>query len=50
MLISCGGGGRGEGETTDGAWGSAALIEIDNAGDALNPQIAFDSNGNALAV
>jgi len=32
------------------SWGSAELIETDNAGDALWPQIAFDSNGNALAV
>ena len=31
-------------------WGTAELIETDNAGDALWPQIAFDSNGNALAV
>ena len=36
--------------TADGAWGSAALIETDNAGDAFEPQIAFDSSGNALAV
>ena len=32
------------------SWGSAELLETDNAGDALWPQIAFDSNGNALAV
>ena len=31
-------------------WGSAELIETDNTGDAARPQIAFDSNGNALAV
>ena len=31
-------------------WGAAALIETDNAGDAYNPQIAFDSSGNAIAV
>jgi len=35
----------------DGAsWGSAELIESDNTGDASNPQIAFDSSGNAFAV
>jgi hypothetical protein len=31
-------------------WGAAELIEIDNAGDAYRPQIAFDASGNALAV
>jgi hypothetical protein len=31
-------------------WGSAALIETDNAGDATNPQLATDANGNAVAV
>ncbi len=31
-------------------WGSAQLIETDNAGDGRRPQIAFDGNGNALAV
>ena len=31
-------------------WGTAALIETDNAGDAYDPQIAFDPNGNALVV
>jgi hypothetical protein len=33
-----------------GAEGAAALIETDNAGDAYEPQIAFDSSGNAIAV
>ena len=33
-----------------GAWGTAALIETDNAGSAEGPQIAIDANGNALAV
>jgi len=32
------------------AWGIAELIETDDAGNALWPQIAFDNNGNALAV
>ncbi len=36
--------------TVDGAWKSTVLIETDNAGDAREPQIAIDSNGNALAV
>jgi hypothetical protein len=31
-------------------WGTAALIETDNAGDVGSPQVAFDANGNALAV
>jgi hypothetical protein len=36
---------------TNGAgWGTAALIETDNTGDAYDPQIAFDTSGNALAV
>jgi hypothetical protein len=33
-----------------GLWGAAQLIETDNAGSALTPQIAMDSGGNALAV
>ena len=32
------------------SWGTAELIESDNAGYAYSPQIAFDSSGNALAV
>ncbi len=32
------------------SWGTAELIETDNAGDAYEPQIAFDSSGNAIAV
>lgn len=31
-------------------WGTAQLIEHENAGDALRPQIAFDASGNAIAV
>jgi hypothetical protein len=31
-------------------WGTATLIETDNAGSASQPQIAFDPSGNALAV
>ena len=32
------------------AWGTATLLETDNAGNASNPQIALDASGNALAV
>jgi len=32
------------------SWGAATLIETDNAGEAVFPDIAFDGNGNALAV
>ena len=31
-------------------WGTAALLESDNAGAAFSPQIAFDNSGNAIAV
>jgi len=31
-------------------WGTATLIETDNAGDASSPQVAVDSSGNAVAV
>jgi hypothetical protein len=31
-------------------WGGTALIETDNAGDATAPQVAMDSDGNAVAV
>jgi hypothetical protein len=31
-------------------WGAAALIETNDAGDAANPQVAVDANGNAAAV
>jgi hypothetical protein len=34
----------------NGAWGTPTLIESDNAGNALYPQVAFDSSGNAVAV
>ena len=32
------------------SWGTAALIETNNLGDAFSLQIAFDAGGNALAV
>ena len=36
--------------TSGQGWGSAVLIETDNAGPALEPRIAFDGNGNATAA
>ena len=36
--------------TPSGGWGTAALIETDNAGDAVSPQVAMDGSGNAVAV
>ena len=36
--------------TAAGGWGSAALIESDDTGEAYLPQIALDSNGNGIAV
>ena len=33
-----------------GAWGTAQLIENDNAGHALFPQVTVDAMGNAIAV
>jgi hypothetical protein len=35
---------------TGTGWGTAAPIEIENAGGAFYPQIALDASGNALAV
>lgn len=32
------------------AWGTAQLLENDDTGDAYEPQIASDANGNAIAV
>ena len=56
-LSACGGGGGGSGSgnnttttSADKAWGTATLIETDNAGGATRPQIAVDASGNALAV
>ncbi len=36
--------------TVGSGWGTPELIETDNAGDALSPQIAIDASGNALSV
>jgi len=38
------------GFTPSGGWGAAERIETDNGGDASQPQVAFDPNGNAVAV
>lgn len=36
--------------TAVSGWGTGELIETDNAGNANNPQVAFDTTGNAIAV
>ena len=36
--------------TPSDGWGTAELIEADNAGDATLPQVAMDAGGNAVAV
>jgi len=36
--------------TPESGWGTAGLIETDNAGDAVHPQVAIDPNGNAIVV
>lgn len=36
--------------TPSAGWGTATLIETDNAGTATTPQIAMDGSGNAVAV
>ncbi len=36
--------------TPSAGWGTATLIETDNAGNAAAPQIALDGSGNAVAV
>ena len=33
-----------------GTWGTPVLIETDNAGDALRPEVAVDGSGNAVVV
>jgi hypothetical protein len=34
----------------DAGWGQAELVEWDNAGSAIVPQVAMDRDGNAMAV
>lgn len=36
--------------TPAGGWGTAQLIETDNAGSAQYPQVRMDSTGNAIAI
>lgn len=36
--------------TLDGSWQNSSLIEHDDTGDASTPKVAFDSNGDAIAV
>lgn len=36
--------------TAGSGWGSAMLVETDNAGPALSPQVAFDPSGVGVAV
>jgi hypothetical protein len=36
--------------TAGSGWGAAKLVENDNAGPALNPQVAFDPSGVGVAV
>ena len=35
---------------TSGVWGTAQPIELDDAGDAENPQVGIDAQGNSVAV
>src|SRR5256885_16338309 len=39
-----------ENSYAQGQWVGAALIETDNAGNAVGPQIGMDAAGNAIAV
>jgi hypothetical protein len=36
--------------TSSGGWGTAELIDDEDAGEAFEPRLAVNSNGNALAV
>jgi hypothetical protein len=36
--------------TAGSSWGPATLVETENAGDAARPDIAFDADGNGIAV
>ena len=50
VLSGCGGSDNNSNTFTPKVWGTAELIETDSVGNANNPQIAFDSNGNAIVV
>ena len=47
MLAACGGG---DSDTDPKTWGIATLVETDNTGDAMDPNVAFDANDNAIVV
>ncbi|MBN2401064.1 MAG: hypothetical protein JXN64_01570 [Spirochaetes bacterium] len=49
MFTACGDSGGG-GSSGHKGWQTAELIETDNTGDAKNPQIAMNPEGNAIAV
>jgi hypothetical protein len=60
-MYACGGGGGGDTSapaptptpappSVPKAWQGATLIEMDNAGNALEPKVSFDGSGNAMAV
>ena len=36
--------------SVEAGWGEAVLLETNNSGDAVKPQIAVDGSGNAIAV
>src|SRR5438477_9692195 len=36
--------------TAGSGWGTATLIETDDAGSAFDPQVAINANGDAVAV
>ena len=48
LLVACGGGGGSAPAAK--TWGTAELIKTDSTASATFPQVAFDANGNALAV
>ena len=52
LLFACGDSDDGGGDSNGASrvWGTAELIETDDAGSAGSPQIAFDGSGNAIAV
>lgn len=56
LLAGCGGGGGGGGDkkgssaAVNRSWGMPELIETEDDGDAFEPRIAIDANGNAIAV
>lgn len=49
-LTACGGGGGGGDAPVSRSWGQPELIENDDSGSAILPQIAMDAAGNAIAT